>query len=152
MNYFLEEHAPLVVADDNEQAAVRRATDASVRTILVIDDDQATLQAVAWMLEDQGYTVAAVSGGREAFQWILAARAVGEPPALILLDLMMPGMSGPQLVAALRQTWGAKIPPIIIISADRDASLRGRELGAACTFLKPFDLAELLRAVEQIAA
>src|SRR5579859_651879 len=151
MSHALEESAPLAVTDHRRYLSDRHETTSSARPILVIDDDPAILEVVSCALEDAGYMVAAVSSGREAFQWILAARAVGEPPALILLDLAMPGMSGQQLVLALRQRWGARLSPIIIISADRHASLRGHELGAASTLMKPFDLAELLTVVEQFA-
>jgi CheY-like chemotaxis protein len=123
----------------------------STRTILVIDDDAALLEIVSWALEDAGYTVAAVTSGREALQWIEAAAAVGEPPVLILLDLGMPGMSGQQVAAALRGQFGAKMSPIIVISGDRQAEQRGRELGAVCTLSKPFPMERLLKVVQQFA-
>ena len=135
-----------------QQLPARVETATVTRTILVIDDDSAILEMLAWALEDAGYTVAAVSSGREALQWIRAASAVGEPPVLILLDLALPGMSGQQVVAALHEQWGARVWPIIVISADSRAELRGRELGAAFTLKKPFHLEGLLEVVRQFAA
>ena len=144
------EPASLVV--DNQTDLARCEPPATTHTILVIDDDPDLLEILAWALEEAGYTVAAVTSGREALQWIQAAEAVGEPPAVILLDLAMPGMSGPQVVAALRQKWGVKVSPIIVISADQYAPLRGRELGAAYTLIKPFEVDRLLKLVKQLAA
>lgn len=144
------EPASLVV--DNQTEPARCETPATTHTILIIDDDPDLLELLAWTLEEAGYTVAAVTSGREALQWIQAAEAAGEPPALILLDLAMPGMSGPQVVAALHQKWGVKVLPIIVISADQYAPLRGRELGAAYTLRKPFEVDRLLKLVKQLAA
>lgn len=137
--------------EDTQAPAAHSAPSTEPHTILVIDDDQAILEIVAWVLEDGGYTVAAVNSGREALQWIQAAEAAGEPPALILLDLAMPGMNGQQVVTALRRKWGVKSVPIVIISADRQAHLRGQELGAAYTLIKPFDVEGLLKIVKQFA-
>lgn len=136
---------------ENTQAPTPRSTSTKPHTILVIDDDPAILEIIAWALEDAGYTVTAVNSGREALQWIQAAEAVGEPPALILLDLLMPEMNGQQVVTALRQQWGGKSVPIVIITADLQARLRERELGAAYTLIKPFEVEGLLKIVEQFA-
>ena len=137
--------------EDTQASDPRSAASPKPQTILVVDDDQAILEIIAWALEDAGYTVAAVNSGREALQWIQAAEAVGEPPALILLDLAMPEMNGQQVVAALRQQWRGRLVPIIIITADIQARLRERELGAAYTLTKPFDVEGLLNIVEQFA-
>lgn len=138
--------------EDTQAHAARAAASTELRTILVIDDDPAILEIVAWVLEDAGYTVAAINNGREALQWIQAAEAAGEPPALILLDLAMPGMNGQQVVAALRRKWRATTIPIIIISADPQAHLREQELGAVYTLIKPFEMEGLLKIVGQFAA
>lgn len=136
--------------EDTQAPVTRSAASTKPRTILVIDDDPAMLEIIAWTLDDAGYTVAAVNSGREALQWIQAAEAVGEPPALILLDLAMPEMNGQQVAAALRQQCKGKSIPIII-TADLQARLREQELGAAYTLTKPFDTAGLLSIVEQFA-
>jgi CheY-like chemotaxis protein len=132
-----------------EHAATRMATSLETRNILVVDDDPAILDTVAWALEEAGYTVAAVTSGREALQWIQAAEAAGEPPALILLDLAMPGMNGQQVMIALRQKWGANSAPIIILSADQQAQQHTQELGAVSALTKPFDIEQLLKVVNR---
>ena len=151
MNYFLEEHAPFVVAERQAEFAAPCEPAATMHAILIIDDDPDILKVLAWALEEAGYTVATVTSGREALQWIQAAAAVGEPPALILLDLAMPGMSGAQVMAALRQRWGTEISPIIVMSASQSAPLHGCEMGAAFTLTKPFDVKNLLKLVKQFA-
>ncbi|HEY7346871.1 MAG TPA: response regulator [Ktedonobacterales bacterium] len=152
MNKSQEEPAPLVVAEHDTQPAAHREGTTATRTILIIDDDPDILETLTWVLEEAGYPVAAVTSGREALRWIQAAEAVGEAPALILLDLALPGMSGAQVVAALRQKKGVKVSPIIVISADQYAHVRGSELGAACTLTKPFEVERLLKLVKQFAA
>ncbi len=145
-----EDHAKLIVAERQDEYAARRDTTAT-RTILIIDDDLDILDALAWTLEEEGYTVAAVTNGREALQWIQAAAAVGELPVLILLDLAMPIMSGSQVVEAMRQLWGGNVPPIVVISADCFAHRHARELGAVFTLTKPFETERLLALVRQFA-
>ena len=151
MKNLQEDYAPLSVAERQEDYAAPRQTTTATRTILIIDDDLTLLEMLAWTLEEAGYTVAAVTSGREALQWIQAAAAVDELPTLILLDLAMPGMNGVQVVEALRQRWGRNISPIIVISAAQSAHLDARELGAACTLTKPFERERLLTLVKQFA-
>lgn len=149
MKNLQEDYAPLIVAERQEEYAVRQIKAAS--PILIIDDDLNLLEMLAWTLEEAGYTVAAVTSGREALQWIQAAAAVDELPTLILLDLAMPGMNGAQVVQAMRQRWGGTIPPIMVISAAQSVHLDACELGAACTLPKPFDVEQLLTLVKQFA-
>ncbi len=146
------EGASFVVAGRSAESAARFQTTAAAHPILIIDDDPDLLEMLAAVLEEAGYTVAAVPSGREALQWMRAAEAVGEPPALILLDLALPGMSGAQVAAALRQQRGGQVSPIIVISADQSAQRRGRELGATFTLTKPFEVEGLLKLVRQLAA
>ncbi|HEU5367007.1 MAG TPA: response regulator [Ktedonobacterales bacterium] len=151
MNNIHDDTAPLVVAERGPEADTGYATSSATHTILIIDDDLDTLEVLAWTLEEEGYTVAAVTSGREALQWVQAAEAVGEPPALILLDLALPGMNGSQVATALSQKWGGKASPIIIISATQSAHLYAQEMGAACTLTKPFDVNRVLQLVKQLA-
>jgi DNA-binding response OmpR family regulator len=150
MDDFQEDHAPLLVADRQAEPAAQHESATATRTILIIDDDPDILKVLAWTLEEAGYTVAAVTSGREALQWLRAAAAVNELPGLILLDLALPGMSGSQLVATLRQQWGGRVWPIIFISAAQSAQIGGRETGAGFTLTKPFDVNKLLKLVNTI--
>ena len=67
-------------------------------SILIVDDDTTILDMIADLLSYEGYTITTTNKGSVALD-----RALAEPPALILLDLMMPEMSGWQVVAALNR-------------------------------------------------
>lgn len=107
------------------------------RTILVVDDEPRILEAVAAYLGNQGHRVLTAEGGAEALA--LFAR---ENIALVILDLMMPGMSGEELCSAIRRTSRA---PIIMLTAKagEENLVRGLKLGADDYMTKPFSLREL---------
>lgn len=151
MQNLQKDYAPLIVAERQEEYAAPREMGTATHPILIIDDDLNLLETLAWTLEEAGYTVTAVTSGREALQWIQAAAAVDEFPTLILLDLAMPGMNGLQVVEALRQRWGSTVSPIMVISASQSAHLYAHEVGAACTLTKPFEVERLLTLVKQFA-
>lgn len=117
MNHSLKNHAPLLVAYQQDTPAAYDETTSATHPILIVSDDPHMLKLMAGTLEDAGYTVAAVASGWEAVQWIQAARAVGELPALILLDLALPGICRSQMAEALRQPGRGVVEPIIVTSA-----------------------------------
>jgi CheY-like chemotaxis protein len=116
------------------------------KAILVVDDEPAILDMLAELLGYEGYEVVATSQGSVAL-----ARAKIDPPALILLDLMMPGMSGWQVIAALKASPQTRAIPIVLLSARRDLSATAKELGIATFLVKPFDIDELIGIVRQYA-
>jgi CheY-like chemotaxis protein len=86
-------------------------------SVLVVEDNQDLRDAVCEVLADDGYSVVAAANGRQA----LEALAKGEPPCLMLLDLMMPVMDGWQVLEALATKEATAAPfPIIVLSAARD--------------------------------
>ncbi|RPH72374.1 MAG: response regulator [Myxococcaceae bacterium] len=111
----------------------------AVRRVLVVDDDPDILDALAEILEVEGYDVQRARNGREALQ-----RLEQGLPDLVLLDLMMPVMDGWEFARSLAP--GAR-PPIIVLSADRNVSVKAKEIGAHGWLAKPFELSELLAAV-----
>jgi two-component system, chemotaxis family, chemotaxis protein CheY len=111
----------------------------AVRRVLVVDDDPDILDALAEILEVEGYDVQRARNGREALQ-----RLEQGLPDLVLLDLMMPVMDGWEFARSLAP--GAR-PPIIVLSADRNVSVKAKEIGALGWLAKPFELSELLAAV-----
>jgi len=87
---------------------------AAPRRVLVIEDDAATRQMLGGMLEKEGWMVTEASNGHAALEQIDADR-----PALILLDLMMPGMNGFEFIAELRQReFGHDIPIVVLTAKD----------------------------------
>jgi CheY-like chemotaxis protein len=110
--------------------------------ILVVDDDPDILEALAEILEGEGYAVDRARHGQEAL-----ARIERRRPDLILLDLMMPVMDGWEFSQALRRRSGFEDIPVLVLSADRQAGARARVVGARGYLAKPFELNELLRLV-----
>ena len=112
--------------------------------ILVVDDQPANLRVVGALLERNGYAVASASNGPDALS---AARSA--PPDLVLLDMMMPGMDGFELLAALKEEPGMRLVPAIFLTAaqDRELLLRAFEAGAVDYVTKPFIPEELLARV-----
>ncbi len=82
------------------------------RRVLIIEDDAATRQMLRGMLEKDGWDVAESPNGHAALERIAADR-----PALILLDLMMPGMNGFEFIAELRQRAAGRGIPIVVLTA-----------------------------------
>jgi len=108
--------------------------------VIVIADDEAAIAAlVATVAEDAGHTVVLAADGQAALEVVRA-----QWPALLITDLMMPRMTGAELIAALRAhaVERAFAPlPVILMTAAR---LRGTDMGGAdAVLLKPFDLATL---------
>ncbi len=111
----------------------------SSNQVLIVDDDAAILEMIAELLSYEGYIVVTCSEGRQA-----VAFARTTPPALILLDLMMPEMSGWQVISALRSSPQTLAIPIVLLSARRDLADAARDLKVTAYLEKPFDLEELL--------
>jgi CheY-like chemotaxis protein len=86
-----------------------------MRLVLVVDDDADNRDTLCEVLADEGYTVRAAPGGLEA----RALLEGGLRPDLVLLDLMMPGMTGDELLAWLRSS-DARAVPVVVMSAKHD--------------------------------
>jgi CheY-like chemotaxis protein len=119
----------------------------NTNAILVVDDEATILDMIAELLVYEGFHVVTTNQGSVAL-----ARAKIDPPALILLDLMMPGMSGWQVIAALKASPQTRAIPIVVLSARRDLPETVKELGIVNFLAKPFDIDELLGIVRQYAA
>ncbi len=106
-----------------------------MKTILVIDDDMHIGNMLEEALTGEGYLVKRAYSGTEALLLLSQAK-----PDLILLDLMLPGLSGEELLPKIKDI------PVIVVSAKADVSDKVELLlgGAADYVTKPFDLAELL--------
>ncbi len=113
-------------------------------TVLVTDDDDYVRRAVARLLRHHGYHVVCASSGAQALE--LAAVA---PPALVLLDVMMPEMDGFAVAQALRQQHRQACPPIAIMSAGPPCEAQRLAVGAAGFLRKPFSSDALLTLIER---
>lgn len=105
--------------------------------ILIIEDDNDINQMLARIMKKKGYDVRQAYSGTEGMLYINSFDF-----QLILLDLMLPGMTGEELIKKIRQT---KKMPIIVISAklDKEVKLKLFSLGADDYITKPFDIDEL---------
>lgn len=112
--------------------------------ILVVDDDEAVRQTLADMLELNGFRVITAANGTEGLQF-----ARRDLPALIITDVNMPGLTGYELLEALRQDDLLRTIPVIVISAkaDRAATRQGMDLGAADFITKPFTESEVMHSI-----
>jgi CheY-like chemotaxis protein len=115
------------------------------KTILVVDDDEAIREFIAWALGDRGYDVVCADDGAAALAILEDLR-----PDLILLDLRMPVMDGEAFVKAYQGVQNQSAP-FVIMTAASGGSGTAADIGAAGCLDKPFDLDHLIRAVEQHA-
>lgn len=117
--------------------------------LLVADDDRDIRDLVAFKLEQAGYQVEAVDDGLRALEAALAS-----PPALVVLDVMMPGLSGVDVTRELRRDPRTADVPIILLTARAQESdvENGFSIGADDYVVKPFSPRELVSRVQAVLA
>lgn len=113
--------------------------------VLVVDDDQAILSVVMLLLETEGYTSLGFSDSTKVLPFLEELRATGQRlPSVILLDLMMPIISGYDIAAAIANNAWSKQITIIIMTADHRISGTHNIPGATDWLSKPFRIEVLL--------
>lgn len=117
-----------------------------VRHVLVVEDDSPMRSMLADVLNDAGYGVLQARDGAEGLRRLREAQ-----PDLIVLDLMLPGMSGWQFLERSRAELEQAQIPVIILSAIRGEGDYPSTLGVAAWLTKPIDVDRLLAAVESLA-
>lgn len=110
--------------------------------VLIVDDDHAILEAMQIAIEDEGYTVQTVADGNSA-----ADKAKEFLPDIILLDLLLSGKDGTEIIGMLRNQEETKDIPVILLSAHPNAAQTAKNCGANDFLPKPFDVDELLSKV-----
>jgi CheY-like chemotaxis protein len=120
-----------------------------VTRLLVADDSETVLLMLQRRLEMEGYEVVTATDGLEALERM--KELAPKEPDVILLDAMMPNMSGTEVLEELRGK-GSKVP-IVMISAHLDAQEpeRMRRLGATDIVPKPFEWEDLIGKIEELA-
>jgi DNA-binding response OmpR family regulator len=108
--------------------------------ILVVDDDPDILEIVSLVLEGNGFRVVTARGGAEALRLLGTG---DEAPGLILLDLMMPGIDGGQVLATMREQ-KRSTANVVVLSCAGDAAARAAGLGGVEYIPKPIDLDRLV--------
>jgi CheY-like chemotaxis protein len=117
--------------------------------VLVVDDDVDIRETVSGALEDEGYDVAMARNGQEALAYLKTEGA--RRPNLILLDLMMPIMSGAEFRAAQEADLSLRAIPVVLVSASTDANARAQSMRVAGVVPKPLSLDILIDTVERYA-
>jgi CheY-like chemotaxis protein len=115
--------------------------------ILVVDDDDDVREMLVLVLGLEGYRVQGARDGQDALERI---QARGRPD-LVLLDLRMPRLSGPDFARLLRSDPATASIAIVVLSGDAHASRTASELEASGCMRKPVDLAELTAVVARLA-
>jgi class 3 adenylate cyclase len=115
--------------------------------ILVVDDIPANIKVLKGILEFNGYEVVPASSGKEAIQKVYTSNV-----DLVLLDVMMPDMSGYEVCKTLRATAMTEILPVVMVTAldAPDERMRALEVGADDFLSKPFNQTELLARVRSL--
>jgi two-component system, OmpR family, response regulator RegX3 len=109
--------------------------------VLIVEDEEALADSVRYNLEREGYEVVLAADGRRALE-----RFREQPPALVILDLMLPELSGLDVCRAIRAE--SDVPIIIVTAKDAEADkVTGLELGADDYVTKPFSIRELVSRV-----
>jgi two-component system, OmpR family, response regulator RegX3 len=112
--------------------------------ILIVEDEASLADSVRYNLEREGFVVTVAADGRRALE-----RFRAEPPALVILDLMLPEVSGLDLCRAIRAE--SNVPIIMLTAKDSEADkVAGLELGADDYVTKPFSVRELVSRVRAL--
>jgi DNA-binding response OmpR family regulator len=109
-----------------------------MKTVLVVDDDLAIRELLSDALAEAGYRVLAVGNGRRAFEI-----AKQERPDVVLADLMLPDLSGRELIRRIKGNEDTSTTPVIAMSAALPSDAPG-----AAFLPKPFDVEEVLQIVQ----
>ena len=126
--------------NDSRPARAQRANDERRPTILVVDDDQANLLLARTLLESEGFDVCVATDAISTFEVLKTHQ-----PALILMDVQLPGMDGWELTRRLRRNTATRHIPVIALTAfhhSGDAD-RAREAGCVEFVAKPISTREL---------
>jgi DNA-binding response OmpR family regulator len=115
--------------------------------VLVVDDNADSVAILRGFLEARGYSVAAASNGMEALGWVRR-----EAFDLVLLDVMMPGMSGFEVLAEIRTQPATATLPVILLTAKTqdDDLMTGYDGGADYYITKPFTPKQLFYGIELV--
>jgi len=115
--------------------------------IMVVDDDHSVLEHFDKLLRQEGYAVTRADDGRRALSLVR-----DNPPDLVLLDVIMPGMNGLEVCRILKARKDGRFLPVIILTSkgDMESRVEGLRLGADDYMTKPADPRELLARIEAL--
>ena len=119
------------------------------KSVLIIEDDPDIAKSVKYNLESAGFAAIVASTGEQGLKLALDTQ---NPPVVIVLDLMLPGMNGMELCRRLRRESQTRRTPIIMLTAKTSEADRiaGLDIGADDYIAKPFSVRELLARVRAV--
>jgi two-component system, OmpR family, phosphate regulon response regulator PhoB len=131
--------------DEKPQRSVSTAT--GTPKILVVEDEEALRLLLAYNLESEGFAVECVERGDEA-----DLRLIENPPDLVVLDWMLPGVSGLEICRRMRARQATRSLPVIMLTArgEEGERVRGLSIGADDYIVKPFSVPELIARVRAL--
>jgi DNA-binding response OmpR family regulator len=118
-----------------------------VARILLVEDEPSLRRLIGYALQTQGYEVFLAADGREGLE-----KARSESPDLILLDMVMPEMSGMEVLSVLKNDGHLKDIPVLIVtaSAQKGDAEKAMAMGAAGYLVKPFHVPALHDRIEEL--
>ncbi len=114
------------------------------KTILVAENDEAISKAISQLLENARYVADPIIDGLK-----IISRVKKTLPALLLLDVSMPGVDGYDICKQLKENERVRHIPIIMMSANKDIKKMAKEAGANDFVAKPFDIFDLLHKIKK---
>jgi CheY-like chemotaxis protein len=139
MVYVRRKHSRCSVVGRNDIRYTKTTAMTSKPIILVVDDDLPILVLMRNLLREFGFEAVTAESGAEA---LVEARK--RKPSVVLIDKNMPGMTGDEVIRALRAEPGFDGLPILILSGEQISKSDLKALGADGAVLKPFDIRELI--------
>ena len=118
-----------------------------LKKILIIEDEATQLLLLQTRFAGRGLTVFTASNGEDGFR-----KAVAEKPDLILMDMILPGMTGLEVCQRLQELPETRLIPVLLVTASgmRDLEDRCKQFGIAGCLMKPYQLSELYQKIETI--
>lgn len=119
------------------------------RHVVLIEDEQNIVEAIRFLLSREGWTVSTHQDGTDALEVIRAAK-----PDLVILDIMLPGRSGMEILRDLREEEDLKSLPVLMLTARGQAKDRemAEQAGVSRFMTKPFSNTEVVTAVRDLHA
>lgn len=117
--------------------------------ILIAEDDRHIMESLTFVLERDGHAVTAAFDGEEAIRQLR-----GAPPDMIILDLMLPKMTGFEVLKQVKSDASLRSVPVIVLTAKGQAQDRrmAEEIGVAAFMTKPFSNRDIVAAVRRVTA
>lgn len=119
------------------------------KRVLLAEDEPNIVASLTFLLERAGFEVAAAMNGQAAFD-----AAIADPPDVMVLDVMLPGLDGMEILRRLRADAAGRNLPVVMLTAKGQREDRETALGAGADLFitKPFSNSELVAAVTELAS